>query len=146
MLALLNPRLWIAAALIAALSFSHFFVYRAGKANVRNEWQAATAAANLEARKIEQHRETVLGVAQKSAASRAVRNRADSARSGDALLGLRNAVAARRVAEESAAAAHQRADSLGELFLESVSAYRELAETCDRHVNDVRLLIEAWPK
>lgn len=40
MTALLNPRILIALALAAALAFSHFFVYRAGKANVRADFDA----------------------------------------------------------------------------------------------------------
>lgn len=38
MTALLNPKFWIAIAIAAALAFSHFFVYRAGKAQVRTAW------------------------------------------------------------------------------------------------------------
>lgn len=40
MTALLNPKVWIAFSLAAALAFSHFFVYRAGKANVRADFDA----------------------------------------------------------------------------------------------------------
>lgn len=38
MTALLSPKFWIAIAIAAALAFSHFFVYRAGKAQVRTAW------------------------------------------------------------------------------------------------------------
>jgi len=37
---LLNPRFLILLAVLAALSFSHFTVYRKGKATVRAEWAA----------------------------------------------------------------------------------------------------------
>jgi len=40
MTALLSPRVWLAIAIAAALAFSHFFVYRAGKANVRADFDA----------------------------------------------------------------------------------------------------------
>lgn len=40
MTALLNPKLWIGLAIAAALAFSHFFVYRSGKATVRNDFDA----------------------------------------------------------------------------------------------------------
>jgi hypothetical protein len=40
MTALLSPRVWLAIAIAAALGFSHFFVYRAGKANVRADFDA----------------------------------------------------------------------------------------------------------
>jgi hypothetical protein len=36
--ALLSPKVWIAIALAGVLAFSHFFVYRAGKAQVRTAW------------------------------------------------------------------------------------------------------------
>lgn len=38
MTALLSPKVWIAIALAGVLAFSHFFVYRAGKAQVRTAW------------------------------------------------------------------------------------------------------------
>jgi hypothetical protein len=40
MTALLNPKVWLAIALAAAMAFSHFFVYRSGKSTVRNEFDA----------------------------------------------------------------------------------------------------------
>ena len=40
MTALLNPKVWAAIALAAALAFSHFFVYRSGKAEVRKDFDA----------------------------------------------------------------------------------------------------------
>jgi len=38
--ALLNRRVWLAILLAGGLAFSHFTVYRAGKANVRSAWDA----------------------------------------------------------------------------------------------------------
>jgi hypothetical protein len=146
MLALLNPRLWIAAALMAVLTFSHFFVYRAGRANVLTRWQAATAAANLESFKVSERRQRNVDQAARIAAARAVGNRADAARSADALLGLRNAVTARRVAEESLATCRKRADTAEKLLLESGELLTEIARGADGHVNDVQMLLDAWPK
>ncbi|WPH14703.1 DUF2514 family protein [Variovorax paradoxus] len=40
MTALLNPKVWAAIALAAALTFSNFFVYRSGKAEVRKDFDA----------------------------------------------------------------------------------------------------------
>lgn len=146
MLALLNPRVWIALAILAALTFTHFTAYRHGKSIVRAEWTAAVAEANREARRIEERRRDAVGTAQRAATKRATVNRADAARSAGAVLGLRDAIAARRVAEESAAACARRADTLSELFLESVQSYRDMAETADRLLNDRQLLLEAWPR
>lgn len=146
MFALLSPRLWIALALVGVLAFTHLTAYNRGKTNVQREWQAATAAANVEARQIEQHRQTAVDKAAVAATTRNAGIRADSARAGDAVSRLRDAIAARRMAEESASAATKRADTLGELLVESASVHRELAESCDRHVSDLRLLLEAWPR
>jgi len=44
---LLNPRVWAAIAIAAALAFSHFFVYRAGKANVRADFDAYRIAQTI---------------------------------------------------------------------------------------------------
>lgn len=38
------------------------------------------------------------------------------------------------------------AAALGELLADVEAEGRKLAETCDGHANDVRTLIEAWPK
>lgn len=146
MFALLNWRVLLLAALVCLLSFTHFSAYRAGKANVRAEWGASVAAANVEAFKKSERLQRNVDVAATAATARQVGIRIDSARAGDAVIGLRNAIAAKRAADDSAAAANKRADAYGELFIESVSAYRELAQACDRHVSDVRLLLEAWPK
>jgi hypothetical protein len=40
MLALLTPRFWIGLALAGLLAFTHAFVYRAGRAAVRAQWDA----------------------------------------------------------------------------------------------------------
>lgn len=44
MTALLNPKVWLALALAAILAFSGLFIYRAGKANVRSQWDAEKLA------------------------------------------------------------------------------------------------------
>lgn len=142
---LLNPRVLIALALLAILAFTHFTAYRKGAANVRLEWQASVAAANDEARRLEQARQRRADEAGRLAAAREDRLRAAAARAGDAVHGLRDAIAARNLATESCTAATERAAATGKLLGESAAAYRELAERCDRHVNDVRLLLEAWP-
>jgi hypothetical protein len=146
MFALLDPRIWMALALVAALSFTHVFTYRAGKANVRSEWQAATAAANLESFKASERRQAAVDKAATAGAARQAGIRTDSARAGDSVIRLRHAISAQRSAEESAAAATKRADTLGELLVEGAEAYRQLAQSCDRHVSDIRLLLEAWPQ
>ena len=146
MFLLLNWRLWLVAALIAVLSFSHFAAYRKGKANVRAEWEVATAQANLESFKASERRQRNVDQAARAAGARAAGIRADSARAGDALERLRGAIAARDLAEQSIAAANHRADALGILLVESGEALREMALSCDRIVSDRQMLLDAWPK
>ena len=38
MMALLSPRFWLGLALVAALTFTHYFVYKSGKSVVRLDW------------------------------------------------------------------------------------------------------------
>jgi hypothetical protein len=142
----LSARMWIGMALVAALAFSHFTAYRKGKHDVRVEWLAATAAANAESRRLEQQRQRRADDAGRLAEVRERSLRADAVRAGDAVDRLRDAIAARNLASESAAATAQRAATLGQLLGEGAAAYRELAATCDRHVNDLRAVLDAWPK
>lgn len=146
MFALLSPRLWIALALAGALAFSHFYAYRKGSAHVTAEWNLDKARANSEARQIENLRQSRVDESAKLASARQAGIRADSTRVGDAVSGLRNAIATRDLAEESAVTATKRADSLGKLLVQGAEAHRELAERCDRHVSDLRMLLEAWPR
>jgi hypothetical protein len=127
MLSLLNPRALIALAIVGALSFSHFWVYRHGKAIVRAEWIASVAQANAEARQMEQRRQSAVDAAAKSAATRTARNRVDAGHAAGALRGLRDTIAARRMAEESAAACTVRAATLEQLLLESGDALQEMS-------------------
>lgn len=146
MIALLNPRLLIALVLVAALAFSHFMAYRKGQTNVRNEWQVAVAQANSEARRLELARQSRADEAASLAAKREAGIRADAVRASDAVRGLRDALdAAQRRGSDSQAAAIARAAALGELLAASAEAHRELAQRCDRHVSDLRMLLDAWP-
>lgn len=51
---LLNPKLWIAAAVLAALTFTHFTAYRSGKAAVTSLWNAEKLEYTAKALKTEQ--------------------------------------------------------------------------------------------
>lgn len=144
---LLSWRLWAAVALAGILAFSHFTAYRKGKHVVEVEWQASVAASNAESRRLEQRRQDRANEAAQIAASRDAAIRAESLRARNAAGELRDALNfANRAREESQAAAAKRASALGELLAASAEAHRELAQRCDRHVNDLRMLLEAWPK
>jgi tryptophan 2,3-dioxygenase len=148
---MLNLRvyLWLGVLLAAAagLSFSHFTAYRAGKANVRNEWAAATAAANLESRALEQHRQRRADEAAQLRAASETRLRGDLASARgvrDGLLDTLNAT--QRYAEESHAAASRATAALDTVFRDCTRAYLDMAETAQRHADDSLMLQRAWPK
>lgn len=112
MIYLLNPRVWIAAVVLAILSFTHFTAYRAGKGAVKREWERAVAEqreevikAQEQARKAEQ----ALVVAKNEAEKRYVEQKrkaaADAAGSELLLRRLRDELAARDSAAAQAAAA-----------------------------------------
>ena len=51
MMALLSPRFWIGLAIVAALTFTHYFVYKSGKAAVRVDWDKERAVQMADALK-----------------------------------------------------------------------------------------------
>lgn len=146
MLMLMSWRVWVAIAIAAALAFSHSMAYRKGKFNVQTQWKASIAEANDKAREIERLRQSA---ADKAAERGTTRQGVIADRSRDAAgasVRLRDAIAARSVAEESAASASARATLYGNLLTESGDALREMALACERHSSDVRLLLDAWPR
>lgn len=158
MTALLNliPR-WLLAAMVVAFSISTGVLYaklahsqsetaqaRQEASNLRatiSENNAATARreADLQANVVRaqnesKKRETELRVAVDLA-------RAESGR-------LRNATASLRdqLSRLSSDAVIDRATAIGAVLSQSAERYQLLAASCDRHVSDLRLMIDAWPK
>lgn len=146
MVALLNPRFLIGLALAGALAFTHFFVYRAGKAHVRLEYAAAQAKANNEARALEQRRQDRADEAGRLAASREVRIRADAASARAAADSLRDTLdAVERASQNSGDAARESVAALSSVFADCSRRYQELAEIADRHASDSLKLQQSWP-
>lgn len=147
MLALLSPRLWLALALVAGLSFSHFFMYRKGSNAVRSEWLVSVASANEEARRLEQARQSAADAAGRLAAKREAGIRADAVRARNAADGLRDDLsAARDYAAQSRAAAEQTARVATGLFGQCTARYLGVAEDAARADSEARELREGWPK
>jgi hypothetical protein len=121
---LLNPRVWLALALAAAIAFGSVFCYRAGKANVRADFdrykleqavqtQAAEVAARAEETRRESEKQKVIDEARTETAA------AQSAASDAAIaaVGLRQRVAAlvaasRATSHSSAASGSAPADPI----------------------------------
>lgn len=147
MLALLNPRVWIAAALLAILAFTHFTVYRHGKQIVMAEWSAAKARANAESRALEQRRQDRADEAARLAAAREARIRADAAGARRESAGLRDDIGAVRLhAKKSLDACTVSLAAATDVFQSCSDRYSELAEEADRHASDSLKLQMAWPK
>ena len=85
--------------------------------------------------------------AQTQAVFRAKVVRRDARASADALERLRDELGRVRAAAIAATppACPQPRPALGELLAECAAELRDVAEKADRHVSDVRTLVDAWP-
>lgn len=147
MVALLNPRVWIALAIAAALAFSHFTIYRKGQANVRNEWAVSVANANAEAMRLERARQRRADESAGLAAAREAGIRVAAARAADSVRGLRGDIESlQRASSESLSAANNAARVLGDVLQSCTEAYRSVAEDADRATSEALMLRQAWPK
>lgn len=143
---LLNPRVWIALALAAALGFSHFTAYKRGKQNVRNEHMVATAAANAEANRLERARQSKADEAARTAAARQARIAADAASARNAASGLRDDVRAlQQSSSQSLSAANNATRVLGDVLQSCTAEYQRMAEEADRATSEALNLRQAWP-
>lgn len=144
---LLNPRFLIGLALVAALAFSHFTVYRKGRNDVRLEWTASVAQANADARKMEQRRQDRADEAGRLAATREAGLRADADRARGAVGGLLNATEfAERVAAESGAAAQQARRAFRVVVDQCGARLGEVAGDADLARSEAQQLRDAWPR
>lgn len=158
MIAFLNliPRgaLLIAIALLIALSGwlgfglitvqSDLVEVQAGKASLelaieKANTEAANQAAELRNQVIE---------AQNEARKREQALRAAAVAAATESDGLRDDVAAMRVQlqQSTREAAIERASAIGAVLQQCAARHQDLAQRCDRHVNDIQTLIDAWPK
>lgn len=108
----------------------------------------AIAVANTEAANKATALQTQVTKAQNEARKREtdLRAAADDARSESD--GLRDDLARLRdeLAEAAGNATAERAAALGVVLHKCAAEYQGLAQRCDRHVNDLRTLMEAWPR
>ena len=83
-----------------------------------------------------------------NAQSREARLKRDVAHAQSSVVGLRNDLGTLRasLATSTEASVLDAADSIGVLFVKCADDYRAMAEVADRHANDTKTLIEAWPK
>jgi hypothetical protein len=155
MMALLSPRVWLAIACAMFFAGCNFASYRAGKANVRADWNVeklATAAAVLTATDAARTREQALQAtvtkAQNDAKTRETKLVADAATASRANVSLRDDLAAIRASLPGLArdAINRYADTASNVFAECSQRYSDLARQTDAIASDRQTLIEAWPK
>ena len=108
----------------------------------------AVNTATREARAQESARFKGVQDAQAAAQTRAQVARRDADRARSELDRMRDTLSATRggVPGESTAACAQRADAAADVLAQCAAAYLSMAGIADRHANDARTLIEAWPK
>lgn len=155
MFALMSPKLWIAAALAAFLAFTHFAIYRSGKASVRAEWDAAKVIqqqALADAEKASRAKEQLLQKAKDEAEKAAniriqqAQNAAASARA--AANSLRDEAARTRsnLPSNSGAACLAYADAANTVLAGTVSEAERLARDAESWQNDALTCQAAWPR
>jgi hypothetical protein len=151
----LNPRFWWALALASALAFTHWFVYKSGKAQVRAEWDTAkiaqlqlTKEADRENRNIEAARNRNVIEAQNAAVARAVALEAVLAATSSDADRLRDQIRANRLQLPRLAeqALRQYSDAASAVLSECLNQYQGMAKAADTATGDVQTLIQAWPK
>jgi hypothetical protein len=155
MIALLNPRVWIALALAAFLTFTHFAAYRSGKATVRAEWDAEKVlqlknleAAKDAARAREQALQTQATEAINAASERAKKSQVAAAAVRSVNDSLRDDISAARgdLSRASDAAVRKYAATASAVFGECAAAVERLAGAAEGHATDSLMYQAAWPK
>jgi len=115
---------------------------------IRAAQAEAVNTATREARAQESARFKGVQDAQAAAQTRAQVARRDADRARSELDRMRDTLSATRggVPGESTAACAVRADAGADVLAQCAAAYLSMAGIADRHANDARTLIEAWPK
>ena len=147
----MSPQL-IIALVIATASFGGGFgaawkIQNGIAAEKENEYVQQTLRATQDAAATAIRRADNVIIAQSEAALRERRLRADAASSRDAVGRLSHATEqALSRAQATHAACLVTAAAIADVQQQSTERYRSLGETCDRHVNDIKMMQEAWPK
>lgn len=152
----LNPKLWGAVALAAALAFAGWFLYGAGQKDVQAKWNAQKAAdaqavidVNSENQRIANRwNATVIG-ALNAQTLRNQRLEADagsaSAERGRLLDAIRRATAKRDLPSTTAQADPEPANPIADVLGACTLEVQELARAADGHASDAQALSDAWP-
>ena len=105
----------------------------------KSKSEAAAKTAELQAAVTKAQNDAKQREADLLAASDAAHNELDGMRGDISIMRSKLAGATRDAAAE-------RASAIGHVLQECAATHQELARRCDGHVNDIRTMIEAWPK
>lgn len=135
----------VSSALSAVLAGTAAWTYQSSRYEAQLADMRLSAAQAI--RKTEQKYAEALRVAEDKAKARARALRVDADRARLTADGLRDDLArAVRAAQDSPATCPDTAATLSDVLRSMEAEGRGLAEACDRHTNDIRTLIEAWPE
>lgn len=114
---------------------------------LKSQHAATLAQSKAAAAQTETHLLKAVQDAQDQAVFRAKVVRRDARASADALERLRDDLARVRAAALAATppACPEPRPAIGELLAECAAELRDVAEKADRHVSDLRTLVDAWP-
>ena len=152
---LLSPKLWLAIAVAAILSFYGFVAYRSGAAHVRGQWDAAiviqqqqAAAAEAENRRMESLRQNKVIEAQNAQTKRSQVLQAAIVAGRVVADSLRHDLAANTASlpSQSPDACRAYAAAANAVLGDMEAAGRGMAEKASGHASDTLTLEQAWPK
>lgn len=155
MMALLSPKAWLAIALACALAFSHAFIYRAGKASVRADWdkskieQAAVDLASVqEIRRMESLRSAKVVEAQNANTKRVQGLQVAAAGVRAESDGLRRDLDANtaNLSRATPDACRNYAAAANAVLGDLEKAGGGIAEKADGHASDTLMYQDGWPK
>lgn len=107
----------------------------------------AQASAVKQAQEVERERYRQLQLAEQAARAREQHHRAAAAAARAESDGLRSDIARIRseLSQRTDAAVREYAATAGELLGECSGRYQQMADTAQRHADDVKLLLDSWP-
>ena len=147
----LTPYLLIAVVGAGIAYFSNTYGYKRGKAEVQVQWDRAAVAQQIATTNalLEQSQQFQIQLEEAHAqhTQELARAKSDAAGARAASERLRSDLATTRarLAKAPRETVIKYAVATGDVFEQSVEAYRELAEVADGHVADIRLMQTAWP-
>jgi predicted nucleic acid-binding Zn-ribbon protein len=144
---LLNWRIWAAIGLFGAGWAVNGWRINSEFSDYKMAAEMASKAAIEQARETEHKWNEKLNQERDNAAKREQAIRADLSNARSTIGGLRNEMSAtsRRISEAPSSSCPDAAATIGELLTQCSEQYLDMAEKAQRHISDVKTLIESWP-